>query len=124
MDPDDNVTYNVEFLPADWVIYPEWVVPGRTYEVKVGYTKPNGCYLFDRFHSEPDGESVIIAVQTMVRVDSECKKYENSNEDQQTFTFSCNENYNSSNAYYFKFFTGYDVQGNKTYSQIVIPVKP
>lgn len=123
LEPDDSPAYNVEFLPIDWVLIPEYVVPGHTYEVKAGYTKPNGCYLFDQFHSERDGAAIIIAVQAVVRVDAECKKYENSNKDEQTFTFKCDEAYTTGNSYTLKFFNGIDVEGNKTYFDVVIPVK-
>jgi hypothetical protein len=122
LEPDDEQKYGVEFLPVDWVIYPEYVTVGNTYEVRAGYTKPNGCYLFDRFYSEQDGSAVLIAVQTMVRTDGECKNYETDSHDEQTFTFSCDEAYTAS-SYIFKFYTGLDVQGNKTYTQIEIPVK-
>ncbi|MFD2602402.1 membrane lipoprotein lipid attachment site-containing protein [Flavobacterium suzhouense] len=124
MEPDEAPQYNVEFLPADWVIFPQWVEPGHTYEVRVGFTKPNGCYLFDHFVSEKDGNAVVIAIQTMVRLEGECRNYEKENKDEQSFTFSCDESYALANDIYtFKFFTGYDVEGNKTYEQIVIPVK-
>jgi len=123
LDPDEDIKYNVEFLPIEAVLIPEYVVPGHTYEVRAKFIKPNGCYLFDRFHSEKDGESVIIAVQTMVRQEGECKKYETNTIEERSFTFSCDESYTSSNAYYFKFFRGLDVEGNKTYTQVMIPVK-
>lgn len=123
LDSDENPRYSVEFLPIEAVLIPEYVVPGHTYEVRAKFIKPNGCYLFDRFHTEKDDEAVIIAVQTMVRQEGECKKYETHTVEERSFTFSCDESYTSSNAYYFKFFTGYDVEGNKTYAQVVIPVK-
>ena len=124
MEPDEAPQYTVEFLPADWVIYPQWVEAGRNYEVRVGFTKPNGCYLFDRFTSEKDGNAVLIAVQTMVRLEGECRNYENESKVEQSFTFTCDESYAlTNNSYTFKFFSGYDVEGNKTYEQIVIPVK-
>lgn len=122
LEPDDEQKYAVEFLPADRVIYPEFVVPGHTYEVWVGFTKPNGCYLFDHFYSEQDGDAVLIAVQVLVRTDGECKNYETDTYSEQKFSFSCDEAYTAS-SYIFKFYTGLDVQGNKTYSQIVILVK-
>jgi hypothetical protein len=122
LEPDEDVKYNVEFLPIDWVLIPEYVTSGHTYEVRAGFTKPNGCYLFDHFHSEKDGDAVIIAVQAMVRVDNECKKYENQSLEEQTFTFSCDDSY-TADSYIFKFYTGLDVQGNKTYTEVVIPVK-
>jgi hypothetical protein len=123
LEPDEEVRYNVEFLPIEAVLIPEYVVPGHTYEVRAKFTKPNGCYLFDRFHSEKEGDAILIAVQTMVRVDNECKKYENQSIEEQAFTFSCDDAYTAS-GYIFKFYTGLDVEGNKTYTEVVIPVKP
>lgn len=123
LEPDDSPSYTVELLPTDWVKYPEFVMPGHTYEVIVGFTKPNGCYLFDHFISEKDGNAALIAVQTVVRTDGECKNYETENREQQSFTFSCDETYTSSDRYVFKFYTGLDIDGNKTYEQIIIPVK-
>lgn len=114
--------YYVEFLPIEAVLIPEYVTLGHTYEVRVKYTKPNGCYLFDRFHTEKYGEAVIIAVQTAVRRDGECRNYEIASVEEKSFTFTCAETY-AYNRYIFKFYTGLDIEGNKTYAEVVIPVK-
>lgn len=122
LEPDEDNDYYVEFLPIDAVLIPEYVIPGHTYEVRAKYTKPNGCYLFDRFHSEKEGDAVLIAVQTAVRTDGECRNYEIATQEEKGFTFTCDESYASSN-YIFKFYTGLDIDGNKTYAEIMIPVK-
>ncbi len=122
LEPDPQADYYVEFLPADGVIIPHFVVPGESYQVTVLYTKPNGCYLFDRFHTEQEGDAILIAVQAAVRMDSECKKYENMQQEDHSFTFKCAENL-TTNSYIFKFYTGLDDNGNKTYEQVEIPVK-
>ena len=122
LDSDSQPDYYIEFIPADAVLIPVAVTPGETYTVRVAYTKPNGCYLFDRFHTEKEGDAVLIAVQAAVRVDSECKKYENQQPEDQSFTFTCPETY-ALNSYIFKFYNGLDVNGNKTYKQVEIPVK-
>jgi hypothetical protein len=121
LDEDTQPDYLIEFLPADAVIIPTAVRAGRTYHVKVLYTKPNGCYLFDQFYTEREGDAILIAVQAAVRVDSECKKYENTQQEDQTFTFTCDFNY-AADSYIFKFYTGLDIKGNKTYQQVEIPV--
>ena len=122
LEPDSQPNYSIEFIAADGVIVPSWVTKGRTYEVTVAYTKPTGCYLFDRFHTEKDGDSILIAVQAAVKNDSECKKYEIDQLEEQSFTFTCPADY-ALECYIFKFYTGLDNNGIKTYEQVKIPVR-
>ncbi|MDV6167686.1 hypothetical protein R1T16_04570 [Flavobacterium sp. DG1-102-2] len=122
LEPDPQPDYNIEFIAADGVIVPASVIKGRTYEVTVAYTKPTGCYLFDRFHTEKDGDAILIAVQAAVRNESECKKYEVEQHEEQSFTFTCPIDY-ALDCYIFKFYTGLDDNGIKTYEQVKIPVR-
>lgn len=121
LEPEEDHDYYVEFLPIDAVLIPEYVIPGHSYEVRAKFTKPNGCYLFDRFHTEKDGNAVLIAVQTAVRTDGECRNYEVETLEERGFTFTCSDSY-TADSYTFKFYTGLDIDGNKTYSDVVIPV--
>lgn len=115
---EDKPQYVMEFLPIQSVEYPEYLVPGETYQMKVKYIKPNGCYVFDRFHIEEDGNAILIAVQTMFRIDSECKKTENIIAEE-SFTFKCKEaSADGEDTYVFKFYTGLDAKGNKTYFKL------
>lgn len=109
----------MEFLPIQSVEYPEYLVPGQTYQMKVKYLKPNGCYVFDRFHTEEQGDDILIAIQTMSRVDSECRKTENIISEE-SFSFKCKEPAADGNSgtYVFKFYTGLDEKGNKTYFKL------
>lgn len=109
----------MEFLPIQSVEYPDYLVPGQTYKMKVKYLKPNGCYVFDRFHTEEQGNTVIIAVQTMLRLGSDCKGTENVITEE-SFSFKCKDasTDGTNDSYIFKFYTGLDEKGNKTYFQI------
>lgn len=119
----DPPEYAVEFIPVVEFDVPEFVSSGGAYEVKVRFMKPNGCYLFDRFHTEPDGEAVIVAVQAYVRQDAECSRDVTPQVlEEQSFTLVCNENYKNP-VYILKFYTGLDDEGNKTYNVVEIPLK-
>lgn len=121
LDPDPQADYYYEFLPTHSVYMPRKMTPGKSYKIKVEYSKPNGCYLFDRFYNEKEGESILIAVQAIVREDAECKKFETAVLEEATFTFKCPADY-IAGSYVFKFYIGLDEQGNRKYEEVAIPV--
>lgn len=122
LDPDPQPSYYYEFLPTKAVYIPSSVIPGKNYKIRVKYLKPTGCHLFDRFYTEKDGEAILIAVQAIVREDSQCSKAATDILEDATFTFKCPANY-SGHGYTFKFYVGTNQDGTKEYEEVVIPVK-
>ena len=122
LDPDTQPSYYYEFLPTEAVYIPNSVMPGKTYKIKVQYSKPTGCHLFDRFYTEKEGEAILIAVQAIVREDGECNKSTKDILEDATFTFKCPADY-AGTGYTFKFYVGTNQEGTKEYEEVVIPVK-
>jgi len=122
LDEDPKQDFFVEFLPMEIVHTPEYVSLGKPCEIKIKYQKPNGCYLFERFHIEKDGDAYLVAVQTVVRPNAECLKVTDITPEERSFTFKPSDTY-SSGSYILKFYKGLDVNGNRTYTQVNIPVQ-
>ena len=74
-------------------------------------------FAFQGFYFEVEGNQRTIAVQTIVSHSQQCTPYDN-NVQEASFTFTPK----SLQTYLFKFFKGYDEEGNATYDIIEIPV--
>jgi len=122
VDDEPQQDFFVEFLPMEIVHVPQYVQTGMPCEIKVRFKKPNGCYLFERFHTEQEKEAILIAVQTIVKPDNECLKVTDIVAEERSFTFTPSELYNSG-VYILKFLKGIDSNGNKTYTQVEMHVR-
>ncbi len=119
---EDNLRFQVEFIPVISVEAPEYMQPGHTYEFKVKYSRPTDCYYFDGFYHEPDGNAHIIAIQALVIQDAECLPIETLVPEEGIFQISCATDYTAS-SYLFKFYQGDDEQGEPKYLDMEIPVQ-
>lgn len=119
---EDKLKFHVEFLPAVAVEVPEYMQPGQTYEFKVKYNRPTDCYYFDGFYHELQENAHIVAVQTLVIQDADCKPLETLVPEEGTFQVTCSPVY-TSESYLFKFYQGEDTQGNQQFLQVEIPVQ-
>lgn len=113
----DEPQFHMEFLPAESITYPAYLIPGETYQITVQFVRPTGCYLFDHFNTEQTGDAIFIAVQALVKQDGECKKTENII-GEESFTFTCKDDFNEDDTYIFKFYTGLDENGKKKYFEL------
>lgn len=122
IDDEPQQDFYVDFLPMEIVHMPQYVQTGKPCEIRVRYQKPNGCHVFERFHTETEGNAILIAVQTVVKPDAECLNATKLEPEERSFTFTPSELYNSG-VYILKFLKGVDNNGNRTYTQVEMRVR-
>ena len=115
--PEEDASFHYEILPVINYEVPESFVLNEPQPIKVFYLKPSSCHGFQGFYFESDGNQRTVAVQTVVSHSQQCTPYDN-NVQEVSFTFTPK----SLQTYLFKFFKGYDEDGNATYDIIEIPV--
>ena len=114
---EEDPSYHYEILPVTNYEMPESFVLNEPQPIKVYYQRPSSCHAFQGFYFEVEGNQRTIAVQTIVSHSQQCTPYDN-NVQEASFTFTPK----SLQTYLFKFFKGYDEEGNATYDIIEIPV--
>jgi hypothetical protein len=117
--PDDGdfVDISIEYLPIETYNIPEEFHSGETYEITVGYTKPNDCYQFrDMFFAVNGNERIVAVINT---IDNALNCQFNPVQDEATFNFPVNGFFDY---YVFKLWQGKDTNGNDVYTIVEIPV--
>lgn len=117
--PDDNDIrdISIEFLPIDSYEIPEEFHSGETYEITVGYTKPNDCYQFRDIFFAANGNERIVAVTNTIDNALNCDF--SPVQDEATFNFLVNGFFDH---YVFKLWQGRDNNGNDLYTIVEVPV--
>lgn len=117
--PDDNdvADISIEFIPIDSYDMPEEFTTGETYEISVGYTKPNACYQFRDIYFVASGNDRTIAVTNFIDNALNCEF--SPVQDEATFNFFVNGFFDH---YVFKFWQGRDNNGNDVYTIVEVPV--
>ena len=59
---DDQPNFTLEIMPIQSVDVPDEFILGETYEISMSYTRPNGCYEFNDFIYQPNGNTRTVAV--------------------------------------------------------------
>lgn len=121
---DDTPQFHVEFVPIEYVEMPASFTIGNSYQIKVWYKRPSDCHFFDGFYYEEDGSTLTVAAQTLVIEDSTCESLENEPSESAVFTFVCSPDYEGTQSYHFKFYTGEGTGqvGQDSYLEYEVPV--
>lgn len=121
-DEDDNhVQFHLEFVEVIDNDLPEYFERGQEYTVTIQYIKPSDCHYFHGFYYEDQGETHVIAPQTMVIEDPGCEQFENLTTASAQFTFPCKNTY-AYDYYIFKFYSGEDQLGNQNFNEVIVPI--
>ena len=113
---DEQPNFSVELMSIDSVVMPDQFVFGETHQVTVNYTRPSGCYIFNRFISDPSGNTRTIAVMDTVYTDTNCTQ------EPQDATVSFDFTVTDTNTYTFQFYQGKDENEQDRYLIIEVPV--
>lgn len=115
---DDNnpPNFSLEIMPIESVDMPTEFMLGETYEISMSYSRPNGCYEFNDFIYQPDGNTRNIAVVDTFYFDGLCT--EAVEEATVSFDFFVT---GAETTYIFRFYQG-AVDGEDQYLIIEVPV--
>ena len=115
---DDSPNYHFEFMPVDSVSVPESFVMGQSYVIKAYYKRPTECHFEEGFYYERDLNTRTFALQSRVLDQANCAPIVNGPLLEAKFNFFVNSN----GSYLFKFYTGENEAGEKTFLEYEIPV--
>ncbi|OZV70770.1 hypothetical protein [Winogradskyella aurantia] len=113
----DSPNFSFEIVGIDSVETPELFIFAETYEISVTYIAPNGCYEFNDFIYDINGNERTIAVVNTVYDYSNCTTAEES------ITVSFNFTVTSTETYLFRFYKGENEEGADEYHLVEIPVE-
>lgn len=116
LDDDGNNNFAFEIMPIESVDVPEEFVFGSTHQISVSYTRPNGCYAFNNFVFDSEGNTRTIGVVDAVYLDGNCTQA--TEEATVSFDFSVI----STETYIFQFYQGEDANGEDQYLIVEVPV--
>ena len=120
IESDPRVDFDIVFIGADSVTTPEYVMPGRSYNLDMYYKKPNSCYYVTDMYKEPNGYTLTLAVQAYYIQDATCADIQSTLPEKATYNFACP--INATDSYTFKFYKGDDAAGNSQFIEVNIPV--
>ena len=115
----DDVTQNFqsELMPIESVNIPSEFIFGETHEITVFYSRPNGCYTFERFINQPEANNTrIVAVVDTNYFNDNCTQAIVDAEVSFNFTATSLETYT------FQFFQGTSSTGEDQYLIVEVPV--
>ncbi|GGI56342.1 hypothetical protein [Winogradskyella haliclonae] len=108
--------FTVEIMPIESVEVPTEFIIGNTHVITVNYTRPNGCYEFNSFIPQTNGNTRTIAVVDTVYSNISCTQ--SSIEASVSFEFSVT----SAETHIFQFFQGTSQAGEDQYLIVEVPV--
>jgi hypothetical protein len=112
----DEPNFNLEVMAIESVDVPLQFNFGQTHQISVTYTRPNGCYEFNDFIFQPNGNTRTIAVVDTVYFMENCT--EATEEATVSFDFLVLNN----ETYVFQFYQGEDDNGEDQYLIVEVPV--
>lgn len=117
--PDDNnpPAFNFEILPMNSYEMPDEFEVGQTYQITVGFVKPNDCFNFNSFFFQAEGNERTIAVIAAIEEGLNCQP--DPVLDEASLNFFVNGLHEH---YIFKFWIGRDNNGNDMYTIVEVPV--
>ncbi|WP_411766078.1 hypothetical protein [Winogradskyella sp. A3E31] len=107
--------FSLEIMPIESVEIPSEFELGETYEISMSYTRPNGCYEFNDFIYQPEGNTRTVAIVDTVYLDEQCTQAI------EEATVSFDFFVTSSETYIFRFYQG-EEEGEDQYLIIEVPV--
>ncbi|MFV5687337.1 hypothetical protein ACM55M_01780 [Flavobacterium sp. ZT3R25] len=117
LDDDNQDSYTYEVLPVDSYTLPEKFTLGNTYEIKLKYTKPNECHLFQGIYYSKDLNKRTVAIQAAINNNSACI---------QSMAVPSEVSFNfyvtNTGSYIFKFYKGKDAAGTELFEEVEVPV--
>jgi len=117
-----NSNFHVEFVPVTNVELPEYVIPGYTYPLKLYYSRPTDCFVFDGFAYEIDKDNArVVALQFNVFEQDNCEPIQTLVPEVATLTFECPP-VSIDTVYTFKFYVGTDANGNQQFLEKRVPI--
>jgi len=121
-DDSDYPRYHLELIPIESVEIPEFFVQGKTYEIKLYYTKKSTCHYPNGIYFDSNANSRIIAVENVVYDRDDCSTdiLEEDLIQQMTFEFKVNQP--AQTVYIFKFFQGMEDNQTPIYHIVEVPV--
>ncbi|MDN3491642.1 hypothetical protein [Winogradskyella bathintestinalis] len=116
VDDGDSTYISTETLPIESVELPEQFAFNETYEILITYNRPTACHRFYNFFYDIHENERTIAVINSVYQDASCE------ESPESVTVSLNFIVTGTETYVFKFFQGYDEEGEEQYLVVEVPV--
>lgn len=113
---EDALDFESELISITSVDLPLQFTFGEEHEITVNYIRPNGCYEFNNFIVQPNGNTRTVAVVDNVYNDPNCTQTpENATVSFQFLVLSLD-------TYIFQFFQGEDENGEDLYLVVEVPV--
>jgi len=120
IEDNERPDFNMVFIAADSITAPEYVVPGRSYPIKLYYTRPSNCYYVNGIYTEGSGYTLTLAIQSIVIEDANCTN-ETVEQEEATYTFDCPMN--QATSYDLQIYNGDDALGNRKFLTVTLPVQ-
>jgi hypothetical protein len=115
---DDSKTgVSFEILPIESAIVPSSFSLNQTYQIRVLYYRPSNCHAFSEFYFEKQGSERVVAIINSVIDNINCEALDN-DLIEVLFNFVAED----SGTYLFKFWQGFDQNGNDQYYIVEVPV--
>tara|TARA_R110002126_G_scaffold30602_1_gene99751 strand:- start:8659 stop:9066 length:408 start_codon:yes stop_codon:yes gene_type:complete len=112
----DRVNLAFELLPIDEYTTPESFTFGQKDTIKIKYSLKNGCYYFDNIYYEYQDTTRIVAVRSIIDLDSNCTEAITQYDYDLVVTATQEKDY------LFKFYKGQDTNGDSIFEEVVVPV--
>ena len=113
---DDDVNFELELMSITDVDIPLELIFNESNEITVNYVRPNGCYEFNDFIVQPQGNTRTVAAVDTVFNDPDCSQ----NPVQASVSFNFRPL--SMDPYIFQFYQGTNQSGEDQYLIIEVPV--
>lgn len=113
----DVRNYSYEINPIDSYTIPATFKLGETYEIKLKFTRPTECYLYQGIYYSKDLNVRTIAIQTAVDKDQACVQSVPA-QSEVAFNFFVTNN----GSYIFKLYKGKDANGVNIFEEVEVPV--
>jgi len=123
---DRNPKVSYELMPIKSCRMPYFFVSGETYELEMFYIEPSTCHIYKGIYFEKQGNTRTVAIQATVIESSSCVTNPvDSTGTNSEFEKSVKFNFTATGneAYFFKFWTGKNQQGEDTYYEVEVPVE-
>lgn len=117
LDNGNQDSYDYHVLPVDSYTLPESFKLGQTYEIKLKYSKPTACHIYQGIYYSKDLNIRTIGIQTAVKKDEVCE---------QSIPAPTEVSFNfyvtNTGSYIFKFYKGVDTTGKDIFEDVEIPI--
>lgn len=120
---DNSPAVAYQLLPIQSCEMPYSFAYGATYEFQMFFKKPSSCHFYKGLYFEKQGNTRIVAIQSVLVESNSCIAYDNPNTEEGTASAKCSFTVTGHEPYTFKFWTGKNELGENTYYEVEIPVE-